>query len=172
MIADALLLFVRRVLAAILIAAALLTGFALWQQDEHLRRQAAILEAAQRDNAALAERNRAQGEQLAAQDIDIKLQAVASRELAGQLAALSRQHAAAAVKLEAAIHATPDAAAWGSVAIPGPVARLLDTAGPADAAPPAADRALPGGDALRAAGAGAGNQRPAGRELAAAPGGA
>ncbi|QND86501.1 Uncharacterized protein ChrSV_4275 [Chromobacterium vaccinii] len=172
MIADALLPFVRRVLAIILIAAALLAGFALWQQHGQLQRQAATLETAQRDYAALVERNRAQGEQLAAQDIDIKLQIAASRELAGQLSALSRQHAAAAVKLEAAIHATPDAAVWGSAAIPGPVARLLDTTGPADAAAPAADHSLPGGDGLHAAGAGADNQRPTGGQLATTPGGA
>ncbi|QIY78336.1 hypothetical protein FOB43_03540 [Chromobacterium violaceum] len=172
MIADALFPFVRRVLAVVLIAAALLAGFAIWQQHGQLQRQAAVLETTQRDNAALVERNRAQGEQLAAQDIDIKLQAAASRELAGQLSALSRQHAAAAAKLEAAIHATPDAVAWGSAAIPGPVARLLDTAGPTDAAPTAADRALPGGDGLPAAGAGADNQRPTGGQLAATPGGA
>ncbi|SUX53666.1 Uncharacterised protein [Chromobacterium vaccinii] len=161
MIADALLPFIRSVLA-ILIAAALLAGLAIWQQRGQLQRQAVELDAAQRDNAMLAERNRAQGEQLAAQDIDIKLQAAASRELAGQLSALSRQHAAAAAKLEAAIHATPAAVAWGSAAIPGPVARLFDTTGHADAAAPAADHALPGGDGLPAAGAGTNQQRPAG----------
>ncbi|OBU84544.1 hypothetical protein MY55_21595 [Chromobacterium subtsugae] len=170
MIADALLTFARRVLAVVLIAATLLAGFALWQQHALLQRQAADLVAAQRDAATLAERNRAQGEQLAAQDIDIKLQIAAGRELAGQLSALSRQHAAAAAKLEAAIHATPDAVAWGSAAIPGPVARLFDTTG--RAAAPAADPALPDGDGLRAAGAGADDQPTAGQQLATTPGGA
>nr|WP_114154070.1 hypothetical protein [Chromobacterium haemolyticum] len=166
----ALLPFVRRVLFNLLLAAALLAGYTLWQQSSQLKRQAASLAAAQRDSTTLAERNRAQGEQLAAQDIDIKLQIAANRELAGQLSALSRQHAAAAAKLEAAIHATPDAIAWGRAAIPDPVARLLDTAGQPPAA--AADPALPGGDSLLAAGAGAKDQRSAGRQLAATPGGA
>ena len=166
----ALLPFVRRVLFNLLLAAALLAGYTLRQQSSQLKRQAASLAAAQRDSATLAERNRAQGEQLAAQDIDIKLQIAANRELAGQLSALSRQHAAAAAKLEATIHATPDAIAWGRAAIPDPVARLLDTAGQPPAA--AADPALPGGDSLLAAGAGAKDQRSAGRQLAATPGGA
>ncbi|UTH73350.1 hypothetical protein NKT35_17685 [Chromobacterium sp. IIBBL 290-4] len=165
-----LLPLVRRVLAVILLTAALLAGYTLWQQSRQLQGQAASLAAAQRDAATLAERNRAQGEQLAAQDIDIKLQIAASRELAGQLSALSRQHAAAAAKLEAAIHATPAAAAWASAAIPEPVARLLDTAGRPSAT--IADPALPSSDGLRPAGADAQDQRPAGGQLAATPGGA
>nr|WP_199153815.1 hypothetical protein [Chromobacterium sp. ASV23] len=167
----ALMPLIRRLLLNLLLAAALLAGYTLWQQSGQLQRQASSLAAALRDSATLAERNRAQAEQLAAQDAAIQQQQAANRELASQLSALSRQHAAAATKLETAIHATPAAAAWASAAIPEPVARLLDTTGqPAFA--PAADPALPDGDALRAAGAGADHQHPAGGQLAATPGGA
>nr|WP_139794060.1 hypothetical protein [Chromobacterium violaceum] len=166
----ALMPFIRRLLLNLLLAAALLAGYTLWQQSGQLQRQASSLSAALRDSATLAERNRAQAEQLAAQDAAIQQQQAANRELANQLSALSRQHAAAAAKLEAAFHATPAAAAWGSAVIPDPVARLLDTTGPSAA--PAADPDLPGGDGLHPAGAGADHQRPAGGQLAATPGGA
>ncbi|MEJ8673718.1 hypothetical protein QCL97_003185 [Chromobacterium amazonense] len=166
----ALMPFIRRLLLNLLLAVALLAGFTLWQQSGQLQRQASSLSAALRDSAMLAERNRAQATQLAAQEWAIAQQQAANRELASQLSALSRQHAAAAAKLEAAIHATPDAAAWASAAIPGPVVRLLDTTG--QPAAPAADPDLPGGDGLRPAGAGAEDQRPAGGQLATTPGGA
>ncbi|OHX19836.1 hypothetical protein BI344_16445 [Chromobacterium sphagni] len=161
----------RRFAGTLLIALALLAGFTLWQQRDQLQRQAAELATATQDSARLATLNQLQAEQLAAQAIDIKLQAAASRELAEQVAALSRKHAAAAAKLEAAIHATPAAAAWGSAAIPADLARLFDTTAPAGAAPAAA-ATLPGGDGLSAAGAGANHQPATGRQLAAAPGGA
>ncbi|OHX15323.1 hypothetical protein BI343_02980 [Chromobacterium amazonense] len=160
-----------RLLLGAACAAALLAGYTLWQQSGQLQRQAASLSAAQRNSATLAERNRAQAEQLAAQGAAIQQQQAANRELASQLSALSRQHAAAAAKLEAAIHATPAAAAWGSAVIPDPVARLLDTTGqPAFA--PTADPDLPDGNGLRPTGVGADHQRPAGGQLAATPGGA
>nr|WP_106076007.1 hypothetical protein [Chromobacterium amazonense] len=159
-----------RLLLGAACAAALLAGYTLWQQNGQLQRQASNLSAAKRDSATLAERNRALAEQLAAQDATIQQQQAANRELASQLSALSRQHAAAAAKLEAAIHATPAAAAWASAAIPGPVARLLDTTG--QPAAHAADPDLPGSDGLRPAGAGADHQRPAGGQLAATSGGA
>ncbi|MBM2883183.1 hypothetical protein JFK97_02160 [Chromobacterium phragmitis] len=162
--------FIRRLLLNLLLAAALLAGYTLWQQHGQLQRQASSLSAALRNSATQAERNRAQAAQLAAQAAAIQQQQAANRELASQLSALSRQHAAAAAKLEAAIHATPDAVAWGRAAIPGPVARLLDTTG--QPAAPAADPALPDGDGLRPAGAGAEDQRPAGGQLATTPGGA
>ncbi|POA97148.1 hypothetical protein C2134_18295 [Chromobacterium sinusclupearum] len=162
--------FIRRLLLNLLLAAALLAGYTLWQQSGQLQRQASSLSAALRDSATLAERNRAQAEQLAAQDAAIQQQQAANRELASQLSALSRQHAAAAAKLEAAFHATPAAAAWGSAVIPDPVARLLDTTGLSAA--PAANPDLPSGDGLRPAGAGADHQPAAGQQLAATPGGA
>jgi len=152
-----------------LLAITLAAGFTVWQQHSQLQTASNRLDEFTQANAELTTANQLQASQLVAMQRNADSQAAATLQLADRLDRLDRQSYANAVKLEAAIHATPAAIAWGNTAIPADVARLLDTTATGAASAPTGQHSLPAGDSLPTAGTGTEDQQAAGGKPAAAP---
>ena len=159
-----------RIAMATLLAITLAAGFTVWQQDGQLQTATTRLDEFTQANASLTTANQLQASQLVAMQRNAESQASATLQLADRLDRLDRQSSANAVKLEAAIHATPAAIAWGSTAIPADVARLLDTTADRTASTTAGQQPMPASDSLPPAGTGTEDQPAAGGKPAAAPG--
>ena len=159
-----------RIAMATLLAIALATGFTVWQQDGQLQTATTRLNEFTQANASLTTANQLQASQLVTMQRNADNQATATLQLADRLDRLDRQSSATAVKLEAAIHATPAAIAWGSTAIPADVARLLDTTTDRTASAPAGQQPMPASGSLPPARTGTEDQQAAGGKPAAAPG--
>ncbi|UJB33763.1 hypothetical protein HQN78_23490 [Chromobacterium sp. Beijing] len=166
MLAD----IVKRYAATLALLAALLGGLGLWLQARVIQQQQAAARERIAAYAQLEAAHRQQTAQLRQQEQDARAQAAAVRQLAERLEALARKHAANAAKLENALNATPENTAWGDVAIPADIARLLDYA--AVGAPGAEQPTLRAADPLPAAADGAVQQPPAGPGAATAAAGA
>jgi cytoskeletal protein RodZ len=158
-----------RIVMAALLAVTLAAGFTLWQQHGQLQTATTRLSEFTSVNASLTTANQLQASQLVAMQRNADNQAAATLLLADRLDRLDRQSSANAVKLEAAIHATPAAIAWGSTAIPADVARLLDTTTDRTASAPAGQQPMPASDRLPTAGTGTEDQQATGGKPAAAP---
>jgi LysB family phage lysis regulatory protein len=159
----------NRIALPALIVLLFVSGFAIRIQDSQLKAAQARMAEFTQANASLTTANQLQASQLVAMQRNAESQAAATLQLADRLDRLDRQSSANAVKLEAAIHATPAAIAWGSTAIPADVARLLDTTTATAASSPAGKQSLPTGDSLPTAGTGTEDQPAAGGKPAAAP---
>lgn len=158
-----------RIVMATLLAVTLAAGFTIWQQHGQLQTATTRLNEFTEANASLTTANQLQASQLVAMQRNADSQASATLQLADRLDRLDRQSSANAVKLEAAIHATPAAIAWGSTAIPADVARLLDTTTDRTASTPTGQQPLSASDSLPPAGTGTEDKQTAGRKPAAAP---
>lgn len=111
-----------------LLAITLAAGFTAWQQHGQLQTASTRLDEFTQANAELTTANQLQASQLVAMQRNADSQAAATLQLADRLDRIDRQSSTNAVKLEAAIHATPTTIAWGSTAIPADVARLSEFA--------------------------------------------
>lgn len=166
MLAD----LVRRYAATLALLAALLGGLGLWLQYRVIQQQQAAARERVTAYAQLEAAHRQQAAQLRQQEQDARAQAAAVRQLTERLETLARKHAANAAKLEQALNATPETLAWGDVAVPADIARLLDYA--AAGAHGAEQPALRAADPLPAAADGPNHQPPTGPGAATAAAGA
>ncbi|AXT47736.1 hypothetical protein D1345_16810 [Chromobacterium rhizoryzae] len=156
MLAD----IVKRYAATLALLAALLGGLGLWLQARVIQQQQAAARERIAAYAQLEAAHRQQAAQLRQQEQDARTQAAAVRQLTERLETLARKHAANADKLEQTLNATPENMAWGDVAVPADIARLLDYA--AAGAHGAEQPALRAADTLPPADDGASHQPPTG----------
>ena len=152
---------VRNLLAGSLIGLLLLALYLLHGQLQESAKQ----------QAQLLLRNAQQAEQLAQQTVQAQAQAAATRQLADQLDAISRQHIRTSQQLKETLHATADAQLWATTALPAGLVQLLQQL---DADSPALtdQPTLPNGEPLPLASDDRQYQSATGRQLATTPNGA